>query len=195
MRIKACVSGHRYFCCAMNTATLEPTEAAAASPPAREFAPVPDLVWSEALQIGDARMDATHQEMVELLARLRALPPEQQLAPYHELVAHTTEHFAQEDRWMLASGFTADNCHSQQHKSVLDTLLAVEAHFHKGDRSIITRMAEALAEWLPLHAQSMDAGLAQHLQALQFDTQTETLPDPAKVRPASMSGCGSISCS
>jgi len=36
---------------------------------------------------------------------------------------------------------------------------------------------------------------AQHLQALQFDTQTETLPDPSRVRPASMSGCGSISCS
>ena len=179
----------------MNTATLEPTAAPAASPPAREFPPVPDLVWSEALHTGDARMDATHQEMVELLARLRALPPEQQLAPYRELVTHTTEHFAQEDRWMLASGFTADNCHSLQHKSVLDTLLAVEAHFHQGDRSIITRMAEALAEWLPLHAQSMDAGLAQHLQALQFDTQTETLPDPTKVRPASMSGCGSISCS
>jgi len=78
---------------------------------------------------------------------------------------------------------------------VLDTLIAVEAHFHQGDRSIITRMAEALVEWLPLHAQSMDAGLAQHLQALQFDTQTETLPDPSRVRPASMSGCGSISCS
>ena len=181
----------------MNTATLEPTTSPAAAPsaPVREFPPVPDLQWSEALQTGDARMDATHQEMVEMLARLRALPPEQQLEPYRALLAHTTEHFAQEDRWMLASGFTADNCHSLQHKSVLDTLIAVEAHFHQGDRSIITRMAEALVEWLPLHAQSMDAGLAQHLQALQFDTQTETLPDPSRVRPASMSGCGSISCS
>jgi len=132
----------------MNTATLEPTTSPAAAPsaPVREFPPVPDLQWSEALQTGDARMDATHQEMGEMLARLRAPPPEQQLEPYRALLAHTTEHFAQEDRWMLASGFTADNCHSLQHKSVLDTLIAVEAHFHQGDRSIITRMAEALVE-------------------------------------------------
>jgi len=49
---------------------------------------------------------------------------------------------AQEDRWMLASGFTADNCHSLRHQSVL-----------------------------------------------------VTLPDPSQVRPARLSGCGSISCS
>jgi len=28
-----------------------------------------------------------------------------------------------------------------------------------------------------------------------FDTTTETLPDPEAIRPASMSGCGSVSCS
>ena len=58
----------------MNTATLEPTTSPATpGAPVREFPPVPDLQWSEALQTGDARMDATHQEMVEMLARLRAL--------------------------------------------------------------------------------------------------------------------------
>jgi hypothetical protein len=36
-------------------------------------------------------------------------------------------------------------------------------------------MAEALAEWFPLHATSKDAGLAQHLKNVGFDSGTETV--------------------
>ena len=160
-----------------------------------EFPVVPDLHWSSQLETGDARMDQTHVEFVELLARLRATPHEQQLPLFKELTAHTIEHFEQEDRWMVATGFTADNCHTEQHNSILETMQAVEEHYLKGDTEIISRMADALAEWFPSHAATMDAGLAQHLQSLGFDTHNETLPDPSKVRPATMSGCGSVSCS
>ena len=40
-----------------------------------------------------------------------------------------------------------------------------------------------------------DAGLAQHLKSVGFDSATETLADPAAIRNVSVSGCGSISCS
>jgi hemerythrin len=162
---------------------------------ATEFPVVPELLWSDDLTSGDPRMDETHADFIYLLQRLRALPQEEQLPLFKELVAHTVDHFAQEDRWMLATGFTADNCHTMQHQSILETLQAVEAHYLQGDQDIISRMADAMAEWFPMHAQSMDAGLAQHMKAVGFDTQTETLADPGKVRPATMSGCGSVSCS
>jgi hemerythrin-like metal-binding protein len=166
-----------------------------------DFPVVPDLHWCASLQTGDARMDQTHEEFVDLLARLRALHGSDgqhgadPLPLFRQLVAHTIEHFEQEDRWMVATGFSADNCHSLQHKSILDTLQAVETHYLQGDSTIIGRMADALAEWFPQHAQSMDAGLALHLKSLAFDTRTESMPDPERVRPASMSGCGSVSCS
>lgn len=162
---------------------------------AHDFPVVPDLHWSSELQTGDSRMDETHEEFLLLLARLRALHAEDPLPLFRELVTHTIGHFAQEDRWMVATGFSADNCHSLQHKSILDTLQAVEDQHLQGDTSIISRMADALAEWFPMHAQSMDAGLALHLKSLSFDTLSETMPDPDRVRPASISGCGSISCS
>jgi hemerythrin len=65
----------------------------------------------------------------------------------------------------------------------------------QGDTEIISRMAEALAEWFPQHAASMDAGLAQHLKSVNFDSDTETLADPSVIRNVTMSGCGSVSCS
>lgn len=160
-----------------------------------EFPVVPDLHWTPSLHTGDARMDDTHEEFVELLARLRAAPQAEQFDLFRELRQHTVEHFEQEDRWMIATGFSADNCHTSQHNTILDTMRAVEEHYLKGDTEIIARMADALAEWFPQHAQSMDAGLAKHMASVKFNTQDETLADPSVVRPATMSGCGSVSCS
>lgn len=153
------------------------------------------LHWAPELQTGDPRMDETHEEFVDLLNQLLALPPAQQLPLYQRFIEHTVEHFAQEERWMLATGFAPDNCHASHHASVLETMRAVVAHHEKGDDTIITRIAQALVEWFPQHAASMDAGLALHLRSLGYDTRTETLPPTAQVRPASMTGCGSVSCS
>ncbi len=153
------------------------------------------LTWSEQLAVGDARMDETHAEFVVQLNTLLATPVEQQLPVYRAFLDHTVEHFAQEERWMLATGFSADNCHASHHATILETMRAVIPHFENDDPQIITRLAEALVEWFPQHATSMDAGLALHLKSVGFDSVTETLADPSVIRPASMSGCGSVSCS
>ena len=153
------------------------------------------LDWTTALSVGDARMDDTHEEFVSMLNQLLATPPNEQLPLYRSFIEHTVEHFAQEERWMLATGFSADNCHAGHHATILETMNAVLEHSEKGDPGIIKRMAQALAEWFPQHAASMDAGLAQHLKNVGFNSSTETLADPSTVRPASRSGCGTVSCS
>ena len=159
------------------------------------LAPPSGLEWAPGLQTGDSRMDDTHHEFVEQLNTLLATPMRDQLPLYRAFLAHTEAHFAQEERWMVATGFAADNCHASHHATILDTMRAVEAHYLQGDNQIINRLAEALAEWFPQHAASMDAGLALHMKEVGFDSATETLADPDRVRPATMSGCGSVSCS
>ena len=142
--------------------------------PTATLVPAP-LDWTPALFLGDARMDDTHEEFVTLLNQLLATPPDQQLPLYRAFIDHTVEHFAQEERWMLATGFTADNCHAEEHATILETMRAVVPRSEQGDAELITRMAEALAEWFPLHATSKDAGLAQHLKEIGFDSTTETV--------------------
>ncbi len=67
------------------------------------------LAWTDDLALQHPQMDLTHQEFIELLAAADAvLAPGQEaalLARFDTLVAHTIEHFGQEDRWMQASGF------------------------------------------------------------------------------------------
>lgn len=157
--------------------------------------PATGLAWTAQLCVGDARMDDTHTEFVDRLNALLATPVEQQLPLYRAFLDHTVAHFAQEERWMLATGFAPDNCHASHHATILETMRAVIPHFEHDDLHIITRLAEALVEWFPQHTASMDAGLALHLKDVGFDTATETLAEPSMIRPASMSGCGSVSCS
>lgn len=153
------------------------------------------LTWTDQLSTGDGRMDDTHQEFVDMLNEILATPQDQQMPLYQRFLDHTVEHFAQEERWMVAVGFEAENCHASHHATILETMRAVVEHYEQGDTEIITRLAEALAEWFPQHAASMDAGLALHMKEVGFDSRTETLADPARVKPATMSGCGSVSCS
>jgi hemerythrin len=152
------------------------------------------LNWTPQLHTGDARMDHTHEEFVVQLNQLLATPQDQQLPLYRAFLDHTIAHFAQEDRWMLATGFSEGNCHASHHATILETMHAVIAHFEGDDPDIITRLAQALVEWFPQHAASMDAGLALHLKQVGFDSQTETLAGASQLRPASMSGCGSLGC-
>ena len=153
------------------------------------------LDWSANLHTGDERMDSTHEEFVTMLNALLKTPPTEQLNLYREFLNHTVEHFAQEDRWMVATGFSEDNCHAGQHATILETMRAVETHYVQGNQEIISRLAEALVEWFPQHAATMDAGLAQHLKSVNFDSETETLADPTLIKNVTMSGCGSVSCS
>jgi hemerythrin-like metal-binding protein len=157
-------------------------------------APSP-MPWTDSLHTGDARMDETHQEFVDMINQILATPEDQQLPVYKAFLNHTVEHFAQEERWMLATGFSADNCHAEHHATILETMRVVEAHYLDSDTTIISRMAEALAEWFPGHANSMDAGLAAHLKSVGFDSVTETLADPSAIKNVTMSGCGSVGCS
>jgi len=133
------------------------------------------LVWSDELVLGDPRTDVTHQEFIELLNATADSDAAQKLPKYQELLAHTVEHFAQEERWMLATGVPADFCHFSQHSSVLEVMKEVERRALAGEVDLIGQMLEALVEWFPMHANSMDAGLVAYLKEKGFDTASETL--------------------
>ncbi len=149
------------------------------------------LSWTEELVLGDARTDHTHQEFIALVNATTAAPLERKLAVYQELLAHTVEHFAQEERWMLACGIQPDFCHFGQHASVLQVMQEVERRALNGEMEYIGSMIEALVEWFPSHANSMDAGLVSYLQEKGYDTTTETFKDGAPAATqAAVPSCG-----
>lgn len=130
------------------------------------------LEWSDALSLDMPVMDETHQEFIELLAVVEVAADEALLPAWDVLIAHTDEHFSREDEWMRRAGFAAGNCHSVQHRVVLETMREGARLAANGRLYIVREMARQLAPWFVNHAQSMDAGLALHLRSLGFDPRT-----------------------
>ena len=99
------------------------------SPPiqgrAHSRAMTPTIAWNPDHTLNQPQMDRTHQEFVD---RLGALQDAVRRAPHEvadcvgELLRHTELHFEQEERWMLELGFGPENCHAQEHASVLEVI-------------------------------------------------------------------------
>jgi hemerythrin-like metal-binding protein len=154
-----------------------------------------ELTWSDALSLDLAAMDDTHREFVALLAEVAEAPDGRLLAAWAALVAHTDEHFGQEDRWMQAARFASGNCHSTQHQVVLNVMREGLALGLAGKLEAIRRLAHELAIWFPQHAQSMDAALALHLRSMGFDFATGEVGHADRLPAEAIMGCGSAACS
>ena len=97
---------------------------------------------------------------------------------------------------MQATGFAPENCHSTQHKVVLQVLReGARKGRDDGDLAVIRQMAHELTLWFPHHAQTMDAGLALHLKSVGYDPATGQLASPDALPTGALTGCGSGSCS
>ncbi len=148
------------------------------------------LAWSEALSLSMPVMDQTHMEFVDLLAAVEHAPDAALQRQWQALIDHTQVHFDQEDAWMQATGFAPQNCHSTQHKVVLQVLREGADAGSKGQLHVIRQMARELALWFPQHAQTMDASLALHLKSVGYDPSRGEAAHPDKLPAQAISGCG-----
>lgn len=153
------------------------------------------LEWSDALALDLPLMDDTHREFVDLLAIVERADDAQLLAAWQALVDHTDTHFSMEDAWMASTRFASGNCHSMQHKVVLQVMREGTARAQQGDNKVLRVMAGELGLWFPQHAQSMDAALALHLRRVGFDPATGTVHAPQALPGELIHGCGGATCS
>lgn len=132
------------------------------------------LVWSEALENKLEPMDATHREFVTCYNAVVEAAPEQLLAAFDALIAHTEEHFALENGWMEAVDFPG--CHRAEHDRVLAVMYDIRKRVAGGDTFFFRRLVEELPAWFRNHVDGMDAALAFHLQSVGFDFEAGVLP-------------------
>jgi len=156
------------------------------------------ITWNEQLALNHAQLDHTHEEFVGLLNEFAAVLASgaDPLPAFQRLLAHTEEHFAMEERWMAATGFAPENCHSKQHAMVLDTLREVLRYaVELKDMEPMRIIVGELSQWFPAHAEMMDASLVFHMSQVGYDSATGTLIQPLQQASATISSCGSASCS
>lgn len=140
-------------------------------------------------------MDDTHHEFVVLLAAVRTAPDADLITHWSTLIDHTDEHFAREDAWMAQTRFASSNCHSVQHKVILQVMREGLVAGQAGELGVVKQMANELAIWFPQHAQTMDAALALHLRRTGFDPMTGIVHAPDALPEGLVHGCGGSTCS
>jgi len=116
-------------------------------------------------RLGVDSMDATHRELVDLVNRLAASDKPGFAAGFAELVAHTREHFAAEERLMQECRFPAIAEHRGEHARVLGELERFASQVASG-RTQLARayLVEMIPPWFDQHAATMDSALAACLK-------------------------------
>lgn len=118
------------------------------------------FAWHDGFELGYAPMDCVHEEFVILVEALRHASDHAIAAALDAVTVHAREHFDAEDAWMLETDFPARECHIEEHAAVLRSLEGVRRRVAQGDHEAARRLAHALADWFPGHANYLDSALA-----------------------------------
>ena len=153
------------------------------------------LQWNDSWKLDLPEMDDTHEEFVRMLGTASDAPDVQLLALWQDLLAHTEDHFGREDRWMAQTRFSSGNCHSLQHKVVLQVMREGLEQGQQGQLTQLRQMVHELGAWFAQHAQSMDAALALHLRRVGYEPQSGQVLMPEALPLQAIEGCGSHACS
>lgn len=124
------------------------------------------LEWSDALAVGDPVIDHTHREFVQLVNALSRADAGAALPAVDAFLEHSEAHFGQESRWMNELGYSAAQCHEDEHATVLEVAREVRRRVAAGEGGpeLVQFLAAAVAEWFANHAASMDAVLNLYMQ-------------------------------
>ncbi|MEM5388404.1 hemerythrin domain-containing protein [Paraburkholderia phymatum] len=117
------------------------------------------------LQLGEPITDATHSEFIRLLDVADSASDESLIASFDAWIAHTNEHFAQEESWMEALDFGPRHCHAGQHHHVLHVVDAVRSEMTDNGRfDLGRRLLSELRVWFAHHVRTMDAMMVAYMQ-------------------------------
>ncbi|RAR61145.1 hemerythrin-like metal-binding protein [Paraburkholderia unamae] len=129
------------------------------SVPRRAPALAPDL------HLGEPITDTMHEEFVQLLNAAASAPDDALAAALDAWIAHTREHFAQEEAWMEAMDFGPRHCHAGQHRQVLDVAAEVRRQVADEHRFAAGRqLVSEVREWFAWHVSAMDSMMVESLR-------------------------------
>lgn len=126
------------------------------------------LVWGDHLLMGNGPMDELHEEFVELIALLQTAEDSELPSLLQAMESHLLHHFAEEDQWMLSTGFPPRDCHIDEHAAVLKSVAEVRIKLAEGNVALCRDLTRALVDWFPGHATHLDSALAHWLSKQRF---------------------------
>jgi hemerythrin len=114
--------------------------------------------------VGFGPIDELHREFQRLLDRLIECADAdygQHLLDLHE---HLLRHCGTEEEWMRQERYPGYARHRVEHEKLLEAVSDVRRRFDAGDVRAVQAFSSELLPWFAVHAQTMDAPLAEYLR-------------------------------
>ena len=122
------------------------------------------ITWGDAYKIGDAEIDAQHEELFGLINKFLAATDRQELTMgAMTLFKYTREHFTHEESLMRRIGYPAISAHVEQHNELISRLNAV-AQTIANETFKKSELEAFLRDWLLHHVGTSDAKLAKFIE-------------------------------
>ncbi|MES2362644.1 MAG: hemerythrin domain-containing protein [Pseudomonadota bacterium] len=149
----------------------------------KSFETVPFLFEADLL-VGHEQMDEEHYAFALLIEALQKAPDHALDSCLAELIAHATQHFAQEDAWMCNLDFPARQCHMDEHAAVLQSAAGVRRRLQAGEQGAVRLFSKELAAWFPPHVQHLDSALATWMCKLAWNAKPLVFHRTSRARVA-----------
>ena len=121
------------------------------------------FAWKDSYSVKNTTLDLQHKKLIDLINRLHdammsGCGKTVVGAVLTELVSYTNTHFADEERRMLACGFSELAAHKQAHDVFAKQAREYLEQYRNGSITISGELLRALKDWLVNHIEKMDQG-------------------------------------
>ena len=122
------------------------------------------IEWHDSYRLGDSEIDAQHHMLFVLVNALFSASEKSGLTEaFANLLRHTQEHFAHEEKSMLQMGYPGMKAHVEQHNTLMSKLANVSEII--ADYSTdMANLESFLSAWLFNHIETMDAQLVSYIR-------------------------------
>jgi len=86
-------------------------------------------------------------------------------AQLDDLIAYVVDHFAHEEREMLAKGYAGYPRHKEEHEALIGVCGGLQAKFHAGEAEVDEGVGQLLKGWLDNHIPNFDMAYADTLNS------------------------------
>lgn len=122
--------------------------------------------WDSSLEVGNAIIDADHQETIELLGKAAKAADADLPAHFRAFAQHLREHLAREEELMRQYGFPPTPIHVHEHNRVRLELEGIEKRMAMGNLALVRGyLTEIVPDWFVNHKNTMDSATAAWIRS------------------------------
>lgn len=127
------------------------------------------ITWTEAehgTKVGF--IDTEHKELFDLLNKVYddatgGAERVQVGNSLDALITFVVNHFAHEEKEMIAANYNGYDAHKEEHTKLLDVCGGLQTAFHAGEAEVTVEVGNMVKDWLDSHIPTFDAATATAL--------------------------------